>query len=293
MSGSAVTLAEAALAAARLMSSPRILPGICSVTFRRLSIEEIAHAAAEAGLAAIEWGADVHVPPGDTAAASRAISACDRHGLTITSYGSYLQPSAGNSEIAAALDTAAQLGATTVRVWTPLGELPDCNPTVWAAQRDGLVRIAEAARERSLQVGLEFHGWTLTHTAASANRLLDDVGAENLHSYWQPTYWEADMLDDAEAQLAELTAVSPRLAHLHVYWWRGRDRFPLADGAHVWPRALAHAAATPWPHGPRAALLEFVPDDDPELLQREAAQLIEWLTAATSSPHIATRGVPQ
>lgn len=275
------------------MTTTTILPGLCSVTFRQLTIDEVAHAAAAAGLAAIEWGADVHVPPGDSAAIATAIAACERHGLTITSYGSYLQPSASDDEVAAVLDTAAHFGATTVRVWTPFGELPDCSPTTWNALRDGLARIALAAAERSLQVGLEFHGWTLTHTAASANRLLDDVGAENLHSYWQPTYWEPSMLDDADAQLAELAAVSPRLAHLHVYWWRGRDRFPLADGAHVWPRALAHAAATPWQHGPRATLLEFVPDDDPALLQREAAQLIDWLSAGNSSPHIATRGVLQ
>ena len=275
------------------MTSTTILPGLCSVTYRQLTIDEVAHAAAAAGLVAIEWGADVHVPPGDAPAVATAIAACERHGLAITSYGSYLQPSASDDEIAAVLDTAVQLGATTVRVWTPFGELPDCDPATWTAQRDGLARIALAAAERSLQVGLEFHGWTLTHTAASANRLLDDVGAENLRSYWQPTYWEPGMLDDADGQLAELEAVSPRLAHLHVYWWRGRDRFPLADGTHVWPRALAHAAATPWAHGPRAALLEFVPDDDPELLQREAAQLIDWLAATDSSPHIATRGVPQ
>jgi len=268
-----------------------ILPGLCSVTFRQLSIEAIALAAAEAGLQAIEWGADAHVPPGDAGAARRALAASRRHGLTITSYGSYLQPSADAGEVDKVLDTAAALGATTVRVWTPLGELPDCSPQTWAAQRDGLARVAGAASERSLQVGLEFHGWTLTHTAASTNRLLDEVGATNLHTYWQPIYWEPALLDDADAQLAELVAVAPRLAHLHVYWWRGRERHPLADGAHVWPNALAHAAAAPWPHGPRAALLEFVPDDDPQLLPREAAQLITWLAAR--EPSLATQGEQQ
>lgn len=254
-----------------------VLPGMCSVTLRALAIDEVAGLAGDAGLQAIEWGADVHVPPGDAAAVRAAVRAAARNGLSATSYGSYLQPTADDAEIALVLDTALDLGAPTVRVWTPFGELPDCPADVWAARRDGLARIAAAANARGLQIGVEFHGWTLTHTAASANRLLDEINATNLWSYWQPVYWEEQLLDDATAQLAELRAVLPRLAHLHVYWWRGRSRFPLEQGAHVWPEALATAAASPWSHGPRAALLEFVPDDDPSLVRREAAQLIDWL----------------
>jgi sugar phosphate isomerase/epimerase len=271
------------------MTPHAILPGLCSVTLRQWSIEEVSLAAEQAGLQAIEWGGDVHVPPGDQTAATSARSASERHGLTITSYGSYLQPSASDDEIRVALDTAVAIGARTVRVWTPFGDLPGCSADVWAAHRDGLACIAAAADERSLQVGVEFHGWTLTHTAASANRLLDEVAADNLSTYWQPVYWEPELLDDREGQLAELRAVAPRLAHLHVYWWRGRDRLPLADGGHVWPAALAMAAANPWPHGPRAALLEFVPGDDPALLPREAAQLREWLAAADGDPAVSER----
>ncbi|MGB8857768.1 MAG: TIM barrel protein [Ilumatobacteraceae bacterium] len=277
------------------MTAAAILPGLCSVTFRQLPIEAVALAAAEAGLLAIEWGADVHVPPGDAAAAHRATEASARSGITITSYGSYLQPSAPDGEIATVLDTAAALGARTVRVWTPFGVLPDCDPETWVTQRNGLTRIAAAARDRGLQVGLEFHGWTLTHTAASANRLLDEVGAANLHCYWQPVYWVDELLDDSDAQLAQLHALASRLAHLHVYWWRGRERHPLADGQQVWPAALAAAAEVPWSHGPRVALLEFVPDDDPRLLGREAAQLLAWLApgCTTDSRRSTTEGHQQ
>ncbi len=40
--------------------------GLVSVTFRQLSPEEIVRVAREAGLTVIEWGGDVHVPPGDS-----------------------------------------------------------------------------------------------------------------------------------------------------------------------------------------------------------------------------------
>ena len=39
--------------------------GLLSVTFRHLPFERIIELAAEAGLDGIEWGGDVHVPPGD------------------------------------------------------------------------------------------------------------------------------------------------------------------------------------------------------------------------------------
>lgn len=41
------------------------LIGLCSVTFRDKSIDEIVEIAIENGLNFIEWGADIHLPPGD------------------------------------------------------------------------------------------------------------------------------------------------------------------------------------------------------------------------------------
>ena len=39
-----------------------IRPGLCSVTLRGMPPDAVIGVAAEAGLEAIEWGADVHVP---------------------------------------------------------------------------------------------------------------------------------------------------------------------------------------------------------------------------------------
>ena len=44
-----------------------IRPGLCSITFRDLAVDDVVALAAEAGLAGIEWGADRHVPPGSDA----------------------------------------------------------------------------------------------------------------------------------------------------------------------------------------------------------------------------------
>ena len=54
------------------MSMAQVKTGLVSVTFRQKSVEEIAALTAEAGLSGVEWGGDVHVPPGDREAARRA-----------------------------------------------------------------------------------------------------------------------------------------------------------------------------------------------------------------------------
>jgi 3-dehydroshikimate dehydratase len=42
-----------------------LIPGLVSVTFRKLSPQEIIALTAEAQLQVIEWGGDIHVPHGD------------------------------------------------------------------------------------------------------------------------------------------------------------------------------------------------------------------------------------
>ena len=63
--------------------------GLVSISFRSNSVEEIAKAAQSAGLEAIEWGGDVHVPHGDIAAARRAAEISAKYGLKTVHYGSY------------------------------------------------------------------------------------------------------------------------------------------------------------------------------------------------------------
>ncbi|MGW2112373.1 trypsin-like serine protease, partial [Streptomyces sp. NPDC001948] len=66
-------------------------PGLCSVTFRQLPAAEVARRAADAGLEAVEWGADVHAPATEPDMLRAAREAGDSHGLTCCSYGSYFR----------------------------------------------------------------------------------------------------------------------------------------------------------------------------------------------------------
>src|SRR3954470_14190851 len=101
-----------------MVGSCLMRPGLCSVTLRRLGVEDVVRVAAEAGLEAIEWGGDVHVPPGDDAAADAARAAGEAAGVAVASYGSYFR--AGDDPLeafAAVRDTAERLGAPRIRIW--------------------------------------------------------------------------------------------------------------------------------------------------------------------------------
>jgi sugar phosphate isomerase/epimerase len=251
-----------------------IVPGLCSVTLRAHGVGTVAELAAACGLTAVEWGADVHVPPGDATAIERATAACGSSGVRAASYGSYLlaagPPSA--DEVVRVLDTAVALGASNVRVWTPFGATVEDHPAVVRA----LAAVAGRGAERGLTIGTEFHGGTPTATAAAAVALLGAVDAANLFSYWQPPYWVpgAAPTDD----VAAVTTIGRRLSHLHVYEWTDAEhRRPLGDGTARWTAVLDAVAASPAPVDPRVAFLEFVAGDDPDALRRDAATLRAWL----------------
>lgn len=255
-------------------------PGLCTVSFRQLDRAAVVALAAAAGLDAVEWGGDVHVPHGDLAAAADARRLTAEAGLEVVSYGSYLFLDAGAAGRAAeVLDTAEALGAPGVRVWGALGVEPDASPAERAVVARAAEAVAGAAGERGLAVVLEFHGGTLTATAASTRALLDEVGAPNLFTAWQPPYW--DPLDEAD-ELAAIGSLAPRLAHVHVYEWDpDATRHRLETAGRRWSRRLAAAAragAAAQAAGlPRSALVEFVPGDDPAVLAGEAATLRSWL----------------
>ena len=255
-----------------------IAAGLCSITFRALGAEAVIALAVRAGVSGIEWGSDVHVPPDDLAAATAVRERCADAGLAVASYGTYLGAGGAHAgtdgEIERTLDAAQALGAPMVRAWTELGITPDAPANARDRVAEHTERITDAAAERGLVVALEFHPGTLTHTATSANRLLDALDRPNLRTHWQPD----PSLAPAEA-LAELRAVLPRLAHLHVFAWGPTgigDRRPLAEGGDLWPAAVALADDAPPVPGGRYALCEYVADDDPGQFVADASTLRRW-----------------
>ena len=259
-----------------------ILPGLVSVTFRALPPEQVAALVQRAGLAALEWGGDIHVPHGDLPAARRVRALTADCGLRTAAYGSYYR--AGHGEpcpFETVLETALELGAPLIRIWAGKLGSAEASPQQRARVAEDSQRCAELAARAGLRVAFEFHGGTLTDTPESARALLEQAAHPALGCGWQPPKGAAR----AEA-LAGLAAVRPWLAHLHVFHWQLAgsppevQRLPLAEGEADWRAYLAAAAQD---GRERCALLEFVRGDDPDQFLRDAAALRAMLAEANTS----------
>lgn len=250
-----------------------ISPGLCSVTFRSLLAGEIIALAAGNGLAAIEWGGDIHVPAGRLDVAGEVRRRSADAGLRTPSYGSYFRvtPESLESAFQPVVETACTLGAETIRVWADAKGSRELDDGYFHRLADAGRMLGETAARAGCRLGFEYHPGTATDTNASALRLIETIAHPAACLYWQPR-----QKTSPADRLAGLRAARGCLAHLHVFQWVGdRDsRRPLAEGTADWQNYLACAAEAPGDH---CAYLEFVPDDSVEAFVRDAATLRDWL----------------
>jgi 3-dehydroshikimate dehydratase len=237
-----------------------IRSGLVSITFRRLTPRTIIGLVAQAGLDAIEWGGDVHVPHGDVTQAHCVRQMTEDAGLTIAAYGSYYRVGHGEPvPFEAVVESAVALGAPTIRVWAGKIGSAQADKAYWARVVEGSRAIGDLAQQAGIVIAYEYHGNTLTDTDASALRLLETVAHDNVKTYWQPP--DNATLDE---NLAGLNAILPWLANVHVFGWREingqRERALLDAKADEWRHYLDAVATTGRDH---FAMIEFVCDDDP------------------------------
>ena len=237
--------------------------GLVSISFRAHAPREILRAMQGAGLAQIEWGSDVHAPGHDLARIDELVALQREFGISCCSYGTYFR--LGQTPIAELepyLLAAKRLGTNVLRVWcgTQSGAnmtkdevnalLADCRAAAALAERHGVTLCTEC------------HLRTFTERPEDALALMKAVNSPHFRTYWQPFQTRT-----VEQNLAYLRALAPYVTHLHVFQWKGADRFPLADGVAEWQDYLALLDT------PHTLLLEFMPDDRLETLTREADTL--------------------
>jgi sugar phosphate isomerase/epimerase len=249
-----------------------LTPGLVSITFRKLSPAEIIALCGQAGVRCIEWGGDIHVPPGD-AAHARAIGQLTREaGLEVAAYGSYYRLGPDQpGKFEAAVTSAAALGAPTIRVWAGGKGARATEVDERCEIIADALRVADIAARHGITVCLEYHAGTLTDERESARALLGELAHPNIEFLWQPT--NGAPVDECAARLLEML---PRLRNVHVFhWWpTAAERHPLADGEAAWRsyidivRESGHDADF---------LLEFVRNDDPRQFLADAATLKQWL----------------
>ncbi|MBC8139296.1 MAG: TIM barrel protein, partial [Fibrella sp.] len=149
-------------------TGPSVLrPGLCSVTLRQHSATEVIRLAREAGLEGIEWGGDIHVPPGESALAQRVGKQTRAAGLAVISYGSYYRLAHSETDgmaFASVLETALALQAPVIRVWAGTKSPEKTTKPEQAAIIADASRVATLAESAGVRVALEFHANTLTET---------------------------------------------------------------------------------------------------------------------------------
>lgn len=243
--------------------------GLLSITFRKLPREEIVRIAAEAGLDAIEWGGDIHVPHGDLDAAAAAARLTRDAGLKVRAYGSYYRLGVEGQEFAFedALRTAVRLGAPAIRVWAGNKGSEEADEEMRARITEDARRSAELAEKEGVVVVLEYHGNTLTDTCDSTLRLLREADHSNLRTLWQPPVGSV-----LEENVEDMQRISPWLEYVHTFHWNVRERLPLAEGVREWRAYLEILRELP---GERHAMLEFVRNDDPAQALEDAKTLLQ------------------
>lgn len=237
-----------------------LTPGLCSVTLRHSSITDVAAIAAEAGLAGIEWGTDVHIR--DSGSADEAREATLDAGMAVLSLGSYYR--AGTfADFDAVVQLAVRLEAPRIRVWAGEQGSADTDRDGRLAVVQDALRIAEIAGGHGVDLAFEYHGGTLTDTPDSTLELLQEVGRDNVGTYWQPAVGLTD-----QAALASLRQVLDHVTGVHCFsWWPEHERLALSGRKQLWQSAadILREAGRPFD-----MMLEFVADDLPENVSHDA-----------------------
>ena len=257
-------------------SASGLVPGLVSVTFRALRPAEVIALAVDANVLLLEWGGDIHVPPGSLSLAEEVGARTRNPGLAVAAYGSYYRAGGGDADVAFErwLDSAVALGAPVIRIWAGDTRSAEADAEMREVVVQDTRRICSLAAAAGIDVAYEFHGGTLSDSVEAARSLLTQIDVPNLRTLWQPLGTVMPETQAAEVRAAEVRDLLPWLSHVHVYHWPGGQRVSLAKGEKEWmgPLSVLAQAGRPCP-----LLLEFVRDNSPEQFLADAATLRQWI----------------
>lgn len=237
--------------------------GVVSVSFRQLSVDEVIAAAKNAGLKAIEWGSDVHAPYQDKEKIEYIAKAQAEAGLYCSSYGTYFKLGEHNvEELVGYIAAAKILGTDILRLWCGSKNYADMTEE----EREHIIseskKAAKIAEDAGVVLCMECHNRSFTNTLEGALALMKAVDSPAFRMFWQPSTTAG-----FESNMEYAKAIAPYTYNIHVFYYEEGKKHPLADGVDEWKSYLSCF------DGDKNLLLEFMPDNSPESLPREAATL--------------------
>lgn len=237
--------------------------GLVSISFRGLSPEEIAQEMVKCGLKYVEWGSDVHAPCTDTGRLEQIAALQKQYGITCCSYGTYFRLGfTPNEELPEYIRAAKLLGTKTLRLWagkkSPNLFTPEERDTFFDVCR----QAAKIAEDTGVVLCMECHRNTYTETMEAALELMQAVNSPAFRMYWQPS-----QALTVAGNVEYIQTLMPYIDNLHVFQWKNEIHYPLSTGEEEWKTYLRQFT------GDRAALLEFMPDNQVESLPVEAQTL--------------------
>ncbi len=237
--------------------------GVCSVSFRALSPEEVIKTVREAGLEAIEWGSDVHAPCNAPEKLYEIKKAQDAAGLACSSYGTYFKVGENSpEELSAYIDAAEILGTKMLRIWCGKKNYEDMTEEERESVRSDCRACAAIAEKRGAVISIECHPNSYTNSIEGALNLMESVNSPALRMYWQQNINGGDELNlDYASKIAKWTT------NIHVFYYENGKKLRLEAGVEKWKKYLSCF------DGERTLLLEFMPDNNPDALAGEAAAL--------------------
>lgn len=217
-----------------LKDSNMIRLGFTSVTFRKLSREEICIAAKENGIEFIEWGGDVHLPPDDEKALSDVLGLQKKYGIKAMSYGSYYRIGQKDYELFdKILYTAEKIGCKRIRLWLGTQSSDKTDKELFDSLVGETRVLCDKAEEKDIVISFEFHEGTFNDNGKSSVEFLKAVNRDNAATYWQPLRVKGDF--------ENLEAVAPYVNGVHVFnWGKLGVRHSLSKGEKDWKKYISH-----------------------------------------------------
>ena len=183
--------------------------GLCSVTFRKKTAEDVVALSKKAGISFIEWGGDVHVKTLDDAKKVKAL--CDKTDIKISSYGSYFNSAVyDEGKWRDTCEITKEMGAESIRIWLGKKNSQVTSDKEYHLLLENTKKMCDIAAEYGLMVCPECHDNTFNNNTDAILSFIGDLQKDNFKTYFQSRYFRM------EYDLDRIDRTYPYIKDVHV-----------------------------------------------------------------------------